>query len=142
MLQRQIELKDWSWNSKKQRTRVYVDEMVDKDGNIWRLTMMLSDLSAELKGLNLSLCTNVGKCAWMGTDIDELAPLYLAGNLVTRVNRFCVLGSMVTSEDNALVTLQHRTTLAWGQFWNLKDQLQSLMKPRLALFHLAVIPIL
>ena len=34
-LQRQVELKDWSWDTKKQRTRVYVDEMVDKDGNIW-----------------------------------------------------------------------------------------------------------
>ena len=33
--QRQIELKDWSWNSKKQQTRVYVDEIVDKGGNIW-----------------------------------------------------------------------------------------------------------
>ena len=33
--QRQIELTDWSWNTKKQRTREIVDEMVDKDGNIW-----------------------------------------------------------------------------------------------------------
>ena len=34
-LHSQIERKDWSWNDKKQRTRVYVGEMVDKDGNIW-----------------------------------------------------------------------------------------------------------
>ena len=34
-LQGQIGLKDWFWNDKKQWTRVYIDEMVDKDGNIW-----------------------------------------------------------------------------------------------------------
>ena len=73
--------------------------------------------------------------------IDELAAVYFAGNLTTSLNIFCVLGSMVTSEDGALVTLQHRTTLAWGQFWNLKDQLrsrESSMKSRVALLHLAV----
>ena len=35
LAQRQIKLKDWSWNTKKQRTRENVDEMVDKDSNIW-----------------------------------------------------------------------------------------------------------
>ena len=77
---------------------------------------MLSELSTELKGLGFSLFKEIGKCAWMGIGIDELAPVYFEGNLVTRVNSFCVLGSIVTSEYDALVTLQHRTTLALGQF--------------------------
>ena len=34
-IQRPIEVKYWSWNDKTQRCRVFVGEMVDKDGNIW-----------------------------------------------------------------------------------------------------------
>ena len=85
----------------------------------------------------------MGKSAWLGIGIDESAPVYLAGSFVTRVNRFCALRSVVTSEDDAPVTLQHRTTLAWVQLWNPKDQLRSrdsTMKSRLALLHPAVIP--
>ena len=94
-------------------------------GAAWKLTRMLSDPSAETKGLGLSLCTEMGKCPWMGNGIDDSAPVYVAGNHVTRVNSFCVLDSMLTSEDVALVTLQHRTALAWGQFGNLMDHLRS-----------------
>ena len=61
-------------------------------GAAWKLTRMLADLSAELAGLGLCLCTEVGKCAWVGIGIDETAPVCLAGNLVTGVNSFCVLG--------------------------------------------------
>ena len=71
--------------------------------------------------------------------------MYFAGNSVTRVNSFCVLGSVVTSDDHASVTLQHRTTSAWSQLWNLKDQLRSrdsTMKSRLVPLHLAVMPVL
>ena len=53
--------------------------------------------------------------------------------------------SMITSEDEALVTLQHRTALACGQFWKLKEQLRSRdtsMKSRLALLHVAVMLVL
>ena len=32
---KQIELEGWTWNDKKRRTPVYVDEMVDEAGNIW-----------------------------------------------------------------------------------------------------------
>ena len=60
-----------------------------------------------------------------GIGTVDFAPVYLAGNLVTGVNCFCVLGSMITSEDDALVTLQHRTALAWGQFWNLFDEITN-----------------
>ena len=91
------------------------------------------------------MCTEICKCAWVGIGIDDLAPVHLAGNLVTRVTNFCVLGSMINTEDDALMTLQHRTASAWRQFWNLKDQLRSrdtAMKSRLALLHLAVVPIL
>ena len=35
IIQEQIELKDWSWNDNNRRTRENVDEMLDKDGNIW-----------------------------------------------------------------------------------------------------------
>ena len=68
-------------------------------------------------------------CTWLGTS--------------TQGQQLLRLG--VTSEDDALVTLQHRTTKARGQFWNLKDQIRSRdssMKSRLALLHLTVIPIL
>ena len=81
----------------------------------------------------------------MGIGIDDMAPVYFAGNLVTRVNSFCVLGSMINSEDDPLLTLQHRAALAWRQCWNLKDELRArdtAMKSRLALLHLAVIPVL
>ena len=50
---------------------------------------------------------------------------------------------MVTDENDALVTLQHKTSLAWGHFWKLKERLRSretLMKSRLALLLLAVMP--
>ena len=88
---------------------------------------MLSDPSAEPKGLCLSFCTEMVKCSWMGIGIDDLAPVYLARNHVTRVN--CVLGSMLTSEDVALVTPQHRTALVWSQFWNVMDHLRSRDSP-------------
>ena len=42
----------------------------------WSCLEMLSDLSTELKGLGFSLFTKMGKCAWMGIGIDELAPVY------------------------------------------------------------------
>ena len=51
----------------------------------------------------------------------------------------------INSEDDPLLTLQHRATLAWRHFWNLKDQLRArdaTMKSRLALLHLAVILVL
>ena len=96
-----------------------------ESGAVWKLTRMLSDPFCEPKGLGLSFCTEMRKCSWMGIGIDDLAPVYVAGNHVTRVNSFCVFGSMFTSEDVALVTLQHRTALAWGQFWNLMDHLRS-----------------
>ena len=42
------------WNTKKQRTRVYVDEMVDKDGNIWgpRCLARPGDHGRELDNLS------------------------------------------------------------------------------------------
>ena len=92
----------------------YADDLFWAAGAAWKLTRMLSDQSADLLRLGLSLCTEMDKCAWLGIGIDDLAPMYLAGNLVTRVTSFCVLGSMITSEDDALVSLQHRTALAWG----------------------------
>ena len=69
----------------------------------------------------------------MEIGIDDMAPVYLAGNRVTRVTSFCVLGSMINSKDDPPLTLQHRA--ARRQFWNLKDQLQArdtAMKSRLA----------
>ena len=85
---------------------------------------MLSDLSIELARLGLSLSTEPGTCAWMAIGFDERASVYSAGNLVKIVSSFCVLGSKVDIEDDALLTLQHRTALVWGQFWKLKEQLQ------------------
>ena len=114
------------------------DDLFWAAGAAWKLTRMLSDQSADLLRLGLSLCTEMGKCAWLGIGIDDLVPMYLAGNLVTRVTSFCVLGSMIPSEDDALVSLQHRTALAWGQSWKLKEQLRSRdtsTKSRLALVH-------
>ena len=56
-------------------------------GAAWKLTRMLADLSAELAGLGLSLCTEIGKCAWVGIGIDDL-----------------VLGFIINTEDDALMT--------------------------------------
>ena len=101
---------------------------------------MLTDPSAEPKALCLSFCTEMVKCSWMGIGIDDLAPVYLARNHVTRVNSFCVLGSMLTSEDVALVTLQHRTALVLGSVLECEEP-PTITGLWLALLHLAVIAI-
>ena len=83
----------------------YADDLSLAAGAAWTMTRMLSDFSVELARLGLSLCTEVGKCAWLGIGTDELAPVYLAGHPVTRVSDFCVLGSMINSEDDAFLTV-------------------------------------
>ena len=75
----------------------YADDLFWAAGAAWKLTRMLSDQFADLLRLRLSLCTEMGKCAWLGIGIDDRAPVYLAGNLVTRVTSFCVLAPARTT---------------------------------------------
>ena len=58
----------------------YADDLFLAAGAAWKLTKMLSDLSVGLARLVLSLCIEVGKCAWQGVGIDDLAPVYLAAS--------------------------------------------------------------
>ena len=118
-------------------------EAVRQDTSITMRTPSFADLSAELAELGLSLCAETGKRAWVGIGIDEMAPVFLASDLVTGVTSFCVLGSMIETEDDPTMTLQHRAAVALCQLWNLKDQLRArdtTMKSRLAVLHLVVIP--
>ena len=50
----------------------YAENVFLAAGAAWKLTSMLSDFSAELARLGLSLCTEIGKCAWLQFVIDDL----------------------------------------------------------------------
>ena len=112
----------------------FADDILSFSNNPSDLVTLATDLSNALAEIGLS--TNWGKCSWT-CNVDEDLTIQVQGTLIpfnpARVG-FPYLGTLLTLDGRAGVTLDHRISAAWRAFysrmdvWNSKSSVDSKMK--------------